>query len=341
MSINCYYDIFYNNKFRKFKIKIVVKSELKKTIYKYNRWINIPNKKRLYMEGLNILFRTLDKIIPLSDNVVIHTDSFEKIPILSKYEIFNCNNLKEIENLKLRYAFHENWKFNINFKTNQVLKKELYTEKHSKNHMINKKIVKHSKPKVIRRINDLIKNECTNIVFFDIEMNCNDDKKIKEISESISIGAVKVFDDGEISSDKFYSLIKPAKQSILSDKCKEITRLSQDDIDSAVGFKEVMINFSRWVGDKPTIFASWGREDIKVLKRDDKYNGFKLPIISRMRKKYIEFQKEFCHYYVNSKDMTSLIRALEMFNFNFEGTQHNALDDTINLVKIYKASSKK
>lgn len=339
MNINCYYDIHFNYKIRKFKIKIIVESELEKTIYKYSRWIKIANKKRLYTEGLNILFNILeelevDKIIGLSDNVVIHTGSIKKVSILSKDEMFNCNNFKDIENLKLRYGFHENWNFNINIETKELLEEAFNREKANKKNIINKKIVKHNKAKVIRKINDLMKNKLPNIIFFDVEMNCNDSKKNKAMWEAVSIGAVKFSDNGKIS-DTFYSLIKPSKQSTLSDRCKDITRLSQDDIDNALGFKEAMSNFSIWVGDKPTIFVSWGREDIKVLKKDDKYNGFRLPIINRMRKKYIDFQKEFCYYYLDTKNMISLIKALELYNLTFDGNQHNALDDTINLVNIY------
>ncbi|UZW12884.1 exonuclease domain-containing protein [Clostridium pasteurianum] len=339
MNVNCYYDIQYNEKNKKVSLKIVIENTMNNIIYKSNRAFKITNKKRLNTYGLNILFDTLEelevnKIISLNDNVTIYTDNLKKVPVIPKYEMLNCNNVRTIENLKLRFKFHENWVFNINIETKELLEKTLNRKKDSKKGLISKKVVKHNKPNVIRKISDLMKNNSHDIIFFDIEMNCNDGKKVKTMWEAVSIGAVKVSANGEIH-DTFYSLIKPSKQSILSDRCKEITGLSQNDIDGAVGLKGAMSNFSGWVGDKPTIFVSWGKEDIKVLKKDDKYNGFRLPIISRMRKKYIDFQKEFCHYYLNSKDMTSLIRALAMFNLNFEGAQHNALDDTINLVNIY------
>lgn len=263
MNINCYYDIRYNYKIRKFKIKIVMESELEKTIYKFNRWIKIANKKRLYTKGLNILFNTLeeleiDKIIGLSDNVVIYSDSFRKIPVLSKDEMFNCNNFRDIEKLKLSYGFHENWVFNINIETKELLEKTLNRKKDSKKGLISKKVVKHNKPNVIRKISDLMKNNSPDIIFFDIEMNCNDGKKVKTMWEAVSIGAVKVSANGEIH-DTFYLLIKPSKQSILSDRCKELTRLSQDDIDTAKGFKEVMSDFSRWVGGQANYVCKLGK----------------------------------------------------------------------------------
>lgn len=97
-----------------------------------------------------------------------------------------------------------------------------------------------------------------------------------------------------------------------------------------------MLDFEKWIGHEKSMFLSWGVEDIRVIRNDNKKNGLRLEIVNYMRKHFIDFQKEFCSYYLNSKQLISIGNVLAIFDLDFEGRKHNALDDAFNLYRIYK-----
>lgn len=205
-------------------------------------------------------------------------------------------------------------------------------ENQCNNNVKNKSI----KQKNIRKVSELIKEDVTNIIFFDIEMNCNSDKNNKSGTwETISIGAIK-YNINDKSIEKFYSLIKPQRNSMLSDKCIELTNINQTEIDDANNFIIVMLDFEKWIGHEKSIFVSWDVEDIRVIRNDNKKNGFRLQIVNYMRKHFIDYQKEFCSNYLNSKHLISVANALSIFKLDFEGTKHNASNDAFNLFRVYK-----
>ncbi|MCC9640123.1 exonuclease, partial [Clostridioides difficile] len=73
-------------------------------------------------------------------------------------------------------------------------------------------------------------------LFIDFEFNILDDNKNKPKeyngAELISIGGVLV--DNEFNTiDNYYSLVKPKYNKILSNKCKNLTKLNQLDINNA------------------------------------------------------------------------------------------------------------
>lgn len=167
-------------------------------------------------------------------------------------------------------------------------------------------------------------------------MNCSDNNNNNYgLLEAISIGAVK-YNLKDESIDKFHSFIKPRNNIILSRFCMELTNITQDQIDRAEDFKTVMVDFGNWIGQEKSIFVSWGPADITVVKNDNKRNGFRLQIVNQMRKNYIDFQKEFSSKYSKSHNVMSLTNALLVFNKEFEGIKHNALDDAYNLFRVYK-----
>ncbi len=90
----------------------------------------------------------------------------------------------------------------------------------------------------------------------------------------LEIGAVKL-DEKMNQMDTFQTFIKPTKNPILSDFCKNLTSISQDDVDQAPYFAEAMCNFENWISsnlcDSP-ILISWGYYDKNQLLSECKVN---------------------------------------------------------------------
>lgn len=203
----------------------------------------------------------------------------------------------------------------------------------------NNKLKKKKKVKQIIKINDKLNNETTSLIFFDLEMNYGLHKEEKHgIGETISIGAIKY----NINTEKiqeFYSVIRPTFNNIMSTKILELTKLLQDEVNGAKSFKEVFLDVDRWVNEERCIFISWGSDDIKVLLGDNDRNGYNLDIIKTIKINFIDFQSEY-GYHRKSSHAISLKNALAQYNIEFEGCQHNALDDAYNLFRVYKQYEK-
>lgn len=177
------------------------------------------------------------------------------------------------------------------------------------------------------------------VVIFDIECTCWDESENMPRSEreTIEIGAVLVsVEDGKIISS-FNKFIKPKNRPILSDYCKTLTTIKQEDVDSANDFKQIMDEFGNWMisDENPIYILSWGyfdRNHIRDESKEKKYQGISLTEISN---KHLNLKEIFGkHYGIHAKGFESALRYL---NFHFEGTQHRGIDDATNMVKVFNA----
>ena len=70
-----------------------------------------------------------------------------------------------------------------------------------------------------------------NYIIVDLEATCWENRSDGK-NEIIEIGAVKVNDDQEIVSE-YQQFVKPLKNPILSEFCKELTSIQQTDVENA------------------------------------------------------------------------------------------------------------
>lgn len=169
------------------------------------------------------------------------------------------------------------------------------------------------------------------LIFLDLEMNYS--KEVPQ-GEVISIGAIKTDSEGKIM-DTFYSLIKPQSNTSLSERCMEITKIEQSELENSKSFNEVFKEFNTWCGRGKGLYIAWSTADARVLKFNNKIGGHKLEIINQIRKNYWDFQKTFSYEYIKKNNVISLDKALKMFKMGFSGKRHNALDDAMNLYKVF------
>ncbi len=169
------------------------------------------------------------------------------------------------------------------------------------------------------------------LIIFDVEATC-DTNIPKQKRELIEIGAIKI-QDGQII-DSFQRLIKPKKNPILSDYCKALTHISQEEIDSAEDPFSVLLQFLEW--SQNCVLGSWGDFDPEILKRELHKNKITLPNdiqFINMKKTYLSV-KHFPLIY-------SLQDSLKKEKIIFSGIQHRAYDDAYNTYLLYKKNKKK
>lgn len=165
-------------------------------------------------------------------------------------------------------------------------------------------------------------------IIFDLEATC-EDKEIQAYfdNEIIEIGAVKLV-DGEVV-DEFQTFVKPVRTSELTDFCKNLTKIKQEDVDNAKGFPEALSDFLNWAGQGAE-FLSWGFYDKKQLKKDCEYHKLGTAFLSKHRSVKHEHQQ-----IKNLKRAVGVQKALKLEGLSFEGTHHRGIDDARNIAKVY------
>ncbi len=169
-----------------------------------------------------------------------------------------------------------------------------------------------------------------NYIIFDLEATCWKGWD-KSRNETIEIGAVLINEKKEILSE-FCSFIKPLKYPILSNFCKELTSITQEQIDNSEYFSKVIEDFKEWIsqGGNDYVLCSWGFYDRKQFESDCEIHG--------INKEWINKHISLKHQYAKIKKLKRAIgmkNALINEKFKLKGTHHRGIDDARNISKIF------
>ena len=177
----------------------------------------------------------------------------------------------------------------------------------------------------------------------DLEATCWPDRKIpgpggqgwvEPRNEIIEIGAAMVGLPDLSARDEFDIFVGPKLNPALTDFCKALTSIRQEDVDAALPFPPAMEKFAAWLssfGPKENVlFASWGLYDKNQFLRDCALHDVPFP-----------FDEE----HVNLKNHAaarlgrrpkSVSRTLAALDMIFEGTPHRGIDDVRNIIRILR-----
>jgi inhibitor of KinA sporulation pathway (predicted exonuclease) len=149
--------------------------------------------------------------------------------------------------------------------------------------------------------------------------------------ETIEIGAVKLDEFGEWQ-ESFNVFIRPTVHPVLSDFCRNLTSISQIDVNRAEFFPRVIDDFMDFIdleGDD-YLLCSWGGFDKRQLIAECKRH---------------DIETAWLEYHINLKDQyqkmkryrqpIGLKKAVEREGFEFTGIHHRGISDAENLAKIF------
>lgn len=108
------------------------------------------------------------------------------------------------------------------------------------------------------------------IVVIDVEATCWKKGVFSKRKETIELGAVR-FLRGRASAEwpEFQTFVKPLKLPRLSSFCRELTGITQEDVDAAPLFPAALYRFLEWAQPlEHTVLASWSHYDIWQLELD-------------------------------------------------------------------------
>ncbi|MGM0876293.1 MAG: 3'-5' exonuclease [Bacillota bacterium] len=170
-------------------------------------------------------------------------------------------------------------------------------------------------------------------IFFDFEMLCSDSGMAFKDMEAIRLGAVK-YDLETESITYFDRYIRPENQEPLTEFCKTLTGIEDCDLVDASDFKVVFDDFLLWVGGmKKARYFSWSPSDLSRLKIDAAKHEIPLRTMTKIEKRYIDFQAIFKKRV--SKGNVSVEDALALYGLQFIGEKHNPMYDAYNTLRIY------
>ena len=180
------------------------------------------------------------------------------------------------------------------------------------------------------------------LVIVDLEATCWDNKTIeatkwqRQNSEIIEIGALKVSLDKEHYLEpikEFDVFVKPIKHPVLSYFCKQLTSISQDNVDKGLMFPKAVESFKKEMFQDfdATLFGSWGKYDFNFMIEQCEENMVEVPFNTQ---KVINLKSLVATIKGWKKKGRGIKRTLEDLNMEFDGTPHRGIDDVRNTRRI-------
>ena len=150
--------------------------------------------------------------------------------------------------------------------------------------------------------------------------------------EIIEIGATLVNQDGR-ELDHFERFVRPVRRPLLTTFCRELTHISQSNIDSAAPLTAVWPQFERWLSHhRARVFgwASWGDYDRQQLEQEWRQQELTsalsaLPHVN-LKQRFAQARK--------LQRAPGLNGALQLAGMQFSGQQHRALVDARNTARL-------
>jgi inhibitor of KinA sporulation pathway (predicted exonuclease) len=168
-------------------------------------------------------------------------------------------------------------------------------------------------------------------IIIDFEATCSDTGEFpREEMEIIEWGAAAVDKETLRTVSDFGRFVKPVRNPILTRFCKELTSITQEDVDNGMSFSSSLSDFVGWMNQfKEVTFCSWGNYDKNQLLKDCEFHGVKYPF----NDEHINIKKVFTDNNGITKKK-GLLKSLQRVGLEFEGTQHRGIDDVKNMIKL-------
>ena len=169
-----------------------------------------------------------------------------------------------------------------------------------------------------------------NYIIFDLEATCWRGFPPNGTQEIIEIGGVKVNEYSEIEGT-YNAFVQPIVNPILSQFCKELTSISQENIDDADTFNIVCEEFQEWIGlEDDFVLCAWGSWDVKMLYSDCLLHELPTKWLNRS----INIKRKHQKYHKLNEPM-GLKRAIEAAGMEFTGIHHRAIADAENTAQLF------
>ncbi|MEM1322187.1 MAG: 3'-5' exonuclease [Bacteroidota bacterium] len=170
-----------------------------------------------------------------------------------------------------------------------------------------------------------------NYIIYDLEASCWRHSPPDLIQEIIEIGAYRINSYGEVTGE-YNRFVRPVVNPFLSPFCKQLTSITQEDVNRARTFPDVIEEFQDWIGiyEEEYTLCSWGGFDKKMIIKDCQLHKLEYDWVDphiNLKAQYQQLKR--LHRPCGLKN------AVKREGFEFSGIHHRGIDDAQNLAKIF------
>ncbi len=163
----------------------------------------------------------------------------------------------------------------------------------------------------------------------DLEATCDEGKLLpSKQMEIIEVGAVLVEGDTLAPLEEFQSFVRPVRHPILRPFCTRLTSITQEQVDQAPTFPEVMEQLRQFLDGRPVLFSSWGEYDRRQFAQDARYHRVSLPLGER----HLNLKQAFADQL--REPPCGMAGALRRVGLPLRGTHHRGIDDARNIARL-------
>lgn len=169
----------------------------------------------------------------------------------------------------------------------------------------------------------------------DVEATCSDDSSVPRTEmEVIEFGGVLLDRDTMEVIERLEFFVKPSLHTELTPFCKELTGITQDQVDGGMTYVRALTLVRGFVErfGKDFCWCSWGAFDKNIFVQDGVLHG-----LSPLLEPDSHFNLKVWFSNLNDKRKGfGLNKAVEFKNLKFIGDHHRALSDAENVAQILK-----
>ena len=176
-------------------------------------------------------------------------------------------------------------------------------------------------------------NEPEFFLVVDFEATCSRDSVVpRDEMEIIEIGAVRQSTRTFEIEAEYQAFVRPQRHPVLTDFCRELTTITQADVDRAKTFPEIVLEVQDWLEGAGTfVFCSWGAYDRRQVEQDATYHKVNSPFGDE----HVNVKARFAES-IGARKPMGLGAALKRIGLDFEGTPHRGIDDARNIARIVR-----
>lgn len=171
-----------------------------------------------------------------------------------------------------------------------------------------------------------------NFIVYDLEATCWPNRPASLRQETIEVGAYKLNGTGE-HIGTFQTFVRPMVHPMLSPFCKELTSISQLQVNQAPKFEDVYEDFLDFIGyydDEDYLLCAWGKFDAQQFGRDCRLHN----LDDAWLDKSIDMKQQY-QMLNRLKQPRGLAKAVRAEGYEWVGDMHRAIDDARNTVSVF------
>ncbi|XP_064128912.1 3'-5' exoribonuclease 1 [Loxodonta africana] len=176
------------------------------------------------------------------------------------------------------------------------------------------------------------------ICIIDFEATCEEGNPPEFIHEIIEFPIVLLNTHTLEIEDTFQQYVRPEINTQLSDFCINLTGITQDQVDRADTFPQVLKKVTDWMKLKElgtkykySILTDGSWDMNKFLNIQCQLSRLRYPPFA---KRWINIRKSYGNFYKVPRSQTKLTIMLEKLGMSYEGRPHSGLDDSKNIARI-------